>query len=131
MRHIDRAFVPPRISFRVGLVSCRLFILRHYPDRSKSKWEQTEHHRHASLSDGPMLLPIPCCSYDSLQVSQLWRPAKIPACTQIPRHEYCGISGATVRLKDGYVMPVSYTHLRAHETRHDLVCRLLLEKKKK
>src|SRR5450759_1057213 len=23
--------------------------------------------------------------------------------------------------------PVSYTHLRAHETRHDLVCRLLLE----
>src|SRR5450756_2845691 len=29
------------------------------------------------------------------------------------------------------VSPVSYTHLRAHETRHDLVCRLLLEKKKK
>src|SRR5665648_1181046 len=26
---------------------------------------------------------------------------------------------------------VSYTHLRAHETRHDLVCRLLLAKKKK
>src|SRR5450756_2928377 len=25
---------------------------------------------------------------------------------------------------------VSYTHLRAHETRHDLVCRLLLEKNK-
>src|SRR5665648_569097 len=31
-------------------------------------------------------------------------------------------------LEDGY-KPVSYTHLRAHETRHDLVCRLLLEKK--
>src|SRR5450756_90458 len=29
------------------------------------------------------------------------------------------------------VRAVSYTHLRAHETRHDLVCRLLLEKKKK
>src|SRR5450756_973032 len=27
------------------------------------------------------------------------------------------------------VRAVSYTHLRAHETRHDLVCRLLLEKK--
>ena len=27
--------------------------------------------------------------------------------------------------------PVSYTHLRAHETVLDLVCRLLLEKKKK
>ena len=24
-------------------------------------------------------------------------------------------------------IPVSYTHLRAHETRHDIVCRLLLE----
>ena len=33
---------------------------------------------------------------------------------------------------DGYnIVAVSYTHLRAHETRHDLVCRLLLEKKKK
>src|SRR5450756_1836477 len=29
------------------------------------------------------------------------------------------------------VRAVSYTHLRAHETRHELVCRLLLEKKKK
>ena len=34
-------------------------------------------------------------------------------------------SGASVT----YV-PVSYTHLRAHETVLDLVCRLLLEKKK-
>ena len=29
------------------------------------------------------------------------------------------------------MMTVSYTHLRAHETVLDLVCRLLLEKKKK
>ena len=28
------------------------------------------------------------------------------------------------------IMPVSYTHLRAHETPEHLVCRLLLEKKK-
>ena len=28
------------------------------------------------------------------------------------------------------VIPVSYTHLRAHETKANLVCRLLLEKKK-
>eukprot|EP00658_Telonema_sp_P-2_P029566 TRINITY_DN2247_c0_g1_i1.p1 TRINITY_DN2247_c0_g1~~TRINITY_DN2247_c0_g1_i1.p1 ORF type:complete len:115 (-),score=10.60 TRINITY_DN2247_c0_g1_i1:62-406(-) len=33
---------------------------------------------------------------------------------------------------DGYCTnPVSYTHLRAHETPEHLVCRLLLEKKKK
>src|SRR5664280_3598345 len=31
----------------------------------------------------------------------------------------------------GDVAPVSYTHLRAHETVLDIVCRLLLEKKKK
>src|SRR5450759_3902226 len=31
---------------------------------------------------------------------------------------------------EGVNTSVSYTHLRAHETRHDLVCRLLLEKKK-
>ena len=30
----------------------------------------------------------------------------------------------------GRQVPVSYTHLRAHETVLDLVCRLLLEKKK-
>ena len=32
---------------------------------------------------------------------------------------------------DWILAPVSYTHLRAHETVLDLVCRLLLEKKKK
>ena len=31
----------------------------------------------------------------------------------------------------GNQMSVSYTHLRAHETGRNLVCRLLLEKKKK
>ena len=36
----------------------------------------------------------------------------------------------TSKLAPETVNPVSYTHLRAHETRHDLVCRLLLEKKK-
>src|SRR5660397_126490 len=30
-----------------------------------------------------------------------------------------------------HLVPVSYTHLRAHETKANLVCRLLLEKKKK
>ena len=33
--------------------------------------------------------------------------------------------------KDQILYAVSYTHLRAHETCADLVCRLLLEKKKK
>src|SRR5678815_6046239 len=35
-------------------------------------------------------------------------------------------------VEDGTIHgPVSYTHLRAHETPEHLVCRLLLEKKKK
>src|SRR5665648_857034 len=40
-------------------------------------------------------------------------------------------SGYNNELSYYNLMSVSYTHLRAHETRHDLVCRLLLEKKKK
>ena len=34
-------------------------------------------------------------------------------------------------IRECAVIPVSYTHLRAHETGRNLVCRLLLEKKKK
>src|SRR5450759_1388574 len=42
------------------------------------------------------------------------------AVTLRPRRGAC-------RASWGCPCPVSYTHLRAHETRHDLVCRLLLE----
>src|SRR5450756_2652869 len=52
-----------------------------------------------------------------------------PRHTFVDRHSPTAMRAA-LRACD-YVMPVSYTHLRAHETRHDLVCRLLLEKKKK
>ena len=37
---------------------------------------------------------------------------------------------AILKANDGDRTPVSYTHLRAHETDSYLVCRLLLEKKK-
>ena len=47
-----------------------------------------------------------------------WKVAETP---------YCKVLSAD----KNQTVPVSYTHLRAHETRHDLVCRLLLEKKKK
>src|SRR5678816_1757867 len=48
-----------------------------------------------------------------------------------------GVQGITVTevkgfgRQKGHTEPVSYTHLRAHETPEHLVCRLLLEKKKK
>eukprot|EP00658_Telonema_sp_P-2_P064483 TRINITY_DN53504_c0_g1_i1.p1 TRINITY_DN53504_c0_g1~~TRINITY_DN53504_c0_g1_i1.p1 ORF type:complete len:118 (+),score=44.18 TRINITY_DN53504_c0_g1_i1:82-435(+) len=38
---------------------------------------------------------------------------------------------ARVMVSEPELTPVSYTHLRAHETPEHLVCRLLLEKKKK
>ena len=42
-----------------------------------------------------------------------------------------GLGAVHIRKRLGLgPVAVSYTHLRAHETREDLVCRLLLEKKK-
>src|SRR5665213_4120423 len=40
-------------------------------------------------------------------------------------------AGGVLLIESDPVVPVSYTHLRAHETGRNLVCRLLLEKKKK
>ena len=42
-----------------------------------------------------------------------------------------GCSFCALTFHQGRIIPVSYTHLRAHETKANLVCRLLLEKKKK
>ena len=41
-----------------------------------------------------------------------------------------GVQNASMLFDPETLSPVSYTHLRAHETVLDLVCRLLLEKKK-
>src|SRR5665647_3811546 len=43
--------------------------------------------------------------------------------------EWIGVKDMTKSAET--IVPVSYTHLRAHETDSYLVCRLLLEKKKK
>ena len=55
--------------------------------------------------------------------------------TPVPNAEDCtgcheGLRGYWEQSAHGYALAVSYTHLRAHETVLDLVCRLLLEKKK-
>ena len=39
------------------------------------------------------------------------------------------MAGMAAAFAVGAAIPVSYTHLRAHETGRNLVCRLLLEKK--
>src|SRR5665648_1210222 len=60
-----------------------------------------------------------------------WRRREdVPDGAELPwLYRTAGYTLANHRRK-GRPIPVSYTHLRAHETRHDLVCRLLLEKKK-
>eukprot|EP01017_Pseudomicrothorax_dubius_P025759 TRINITY_DN2816_c0_g2_i4.p1 TRINITY_DN2816_c0_g2~~TRINITY_DN2816_c0_g2_i4.p1 ORF type:complete len:294 (+),score=51.57 TRINITY_DN2816_c0_g2_i4:65-946(+) len=49
---------------------------------------------------------------------------------RIPSEEFSSIQSRKPS-QDAASTPVSYTHLRAHETPEHLVCRLLLEKKKK
>ena len=59
------------------------------------------------------------------KVATLYSKIKNPVMTEL-RAEVKGF-----RLRDRHPdAPVSYTHLRAHETVLDLVCRLLLEKQK-
>src|SRR5450756_2536357 len=57
-------------------------------------------------------------------------PSEVAACSLYLYAELAVVEPEIICLL-GNTAPVSYTHLRAHETRHDLVCRLLLEKKKK
>ena len=49
--------------------------------------------------------------------------------TEIQQGTFMGLYGSSGAGKTS--IPVSYTHLRAHETLRYLVCRLLLEKKNK
>src|SRR5674536_373644 len=49
----------------------------------------------------------------------------------VGRRPSTGSLGAPIVIVGALLLAVSYTHLRAHETPEHLVCRLLLEKKKK
>src|SRR5450756_2738814 len=70
---------------------------------------------------------LPCASMRSLILLQLLYASHYPSSCRFLEH-----FPVDLFWKSWYdLSTVSYTHLRAHETRHDLVCRLLLEKKKK
>src|SRR5450756_675096 len=112
------------------------------------------HELQRALAEGwPLLVPAGCVEYhgphlplgvDTLIVEELVRQVAGRAdCVVAPAFAY-GPTGYAVTGPDEGTLDVSterfgrhvkdavsYTHLRAHETRHDLVCRLLLEKKKK
>ena len=53
------------------------------------------------------------------------------AWTEMDRDALAVLSRSGASMEMMCEKPVSYTHLRAHETGRNLVCRLLLEKKKK
>ena len=66
-----------------------------------------------------------CVANRAANHAVLWASGALSAChknTETPASSSTNCTQAN---------PVSYTHLRAHETVLDLVCRLLLEKKKK
>src|SRR5665811_2538215 len=76
-----------------------------------------------------------CSHVFGLLVRHTWPLAIMPSADQVPVKS----THSTMRWHKWVVLiagstgsaSVSYTHLRAHETVLDLVCRLLLEKKKK
>src|SRR5660398_312909 len=72
---------------------------------------------HNESVPSPFLLPE---GRDHITRNLQGAPFRWPPCLVV------GNAGAHLRVR----IPVSYTHLRAHETKANLVCRLLLEKKK-
>eukprot|EP00658_Telonema_sp_P-2_P045797 TRINITY_DN33809_c0_g1_i1.p1 TRINITY_DN33809_c0_g1~~TRINITY_DN33809_c0_g1_i1.p1 ORF type:complete len:104 (-),score=1.32 TRINITY_DN33809_c0_g1_i1:76-387(-) len=80
---------------------------------------------------GENLIPIPK-DFSVLAASTACEKSKTPFTNIACASDVPGLthsSGLTTTRVD--FVPVSYTHLRAHETPEHLVCRLLLEKKKK
>src|SRR5450756_812907 len=65
------------------------------------------------------------CVSQPLGTPAVWNARAMSPSKEVPLEG--GASTAIHRLDGVVLRPVSYTHLRAHETRHDLVCRLLLE----
>ena len=62
-----------------------------------------------------------------------YKRQRLVGAVETPAEEEIGKEIALARIEAHYFVndsfPVSYTHLRAHETVLDIVCRLLLEKK--
>src|SRR5678815_6004476 len=71
-----------------------------------------------NLNDARCVAPSE--SREGVRISTSYNPGNMPGSEKRPRSSVCAPS----------CVPVSYTHLRAHETPEHLVCRLLLEKKK-
>src|SRR5450759_3817656 len=87
--------------------------------------------RHGSPPHRPAPAPVrSACSGRTLATAILaadsYRWAPIRAILQITSAPGSARTSCSLAARHSSRRPVSYTHLRAHETRHDLVCRLLL-----
>src|SRR5450756_2420843 len=86
----------------------------------------------SATNTAPRVGPMPGIFWTAVYPgSRAMRPRTMPANRSTSKSR-SSISRRSEAIRAAYgAGTVSYTHLRAHETRHDLVCRLLLEKKKK
>ena len=103
-----------------------LFVHQNFPGQFKhlAPWLVSQGHEVIGMGDAENLKSrnaawtFPVVGYTA-------RPAQ-----QGAGHHYLRSFEAAIRRGQDVTRAVSYTHLRAHETVLDLVCRLLLEKKK-
>src|SRR5665648_980498 len=100
--------------------------------RMKSREYYTEFAR--SLPKDTIILTAGCAKYryNKLDLGEIGVIPRVLDAGQC--NDSYSLSVIALKLKEVFglddINAVSYTHLRAHETRHDIVCRLLLEKKK-
>src|SRR5665811_2488995 len=95
---------------------------RRYTRRAGRTHEQRG--RHCATRQWPAG-PLSCCTVTATLLMSSPSSSGIPSSASLTITS--NRSGSTSTMQQA----VSYTHLRAHETVLDLVCRLLLEKKKK
>eukprot|EP00658_Telonema_sp_P-2_P028906 TRINITY_DN22061_c0_g1_i1.p1 TRINITY_DN22061_c0_g1~~TRINITY_DN22061_c0_g1_i1.p1 ORF type:complete len:148 (+),score=19.83 TRINITY_DN22061_c0_g1_i1:460-903(+) len=109
--------------------SARFFVGSRAPGATT---ESTRHRRFPAEFDPDKEVQMANASSDRrTQAASLsrWRIVCNPMYSSAPSPDSASWSESTVWWID--MTSVSYTHLRAHETPEHLVCRLLLEKKKK
>src|SRR5450756_2057672 len=124
------AFTVSSNSFKDGDYLAKDFILSADFGFGCAGGNKSPHLKWSGAPAGTKSFAVTCFDPDAPTGSGFWHwlVVNIPANVS---ELAAGAGSAGGKLPAGSLQTVSYTHLRAHETRHDLVCRLLLEKKKK
>src|SRR5450759_5318849 len=76
----------------------------------------------SNVPGGVAIIPLGSVSA-SADTPQTWLGDQ-PVLVTSDHDQWYAVVGLSLDMTPGSHEPVSYTHLRAHETRHDLVCRL-------